>query len=82
VDFELSEQQASFQRVLRNFAAREDQPSARQAERAGDYPPHLVEQMRDLGLFGITVPADYGGLSLDSVSIAIVFRSCPERGWE
>lgn len=43
-------------------------------EHENRYPTELVEVMKDLGLFGITVPQEYGGLGLDMVSLAIVFE--------
>ncbi|MDE0193805.1 MAG: acyl-CoA dehydrogenase family protein, partial [Gammaproteobacteria bacterium] len=33
-------------------------------ERADEYPHEMVEQMRELGLFGATIPVEYGGLGL------------------
>ena len=40
-------------------------PVASRMEHADEFPTAIVEQMKSLGLFGITVPEEYGGLGLD-----------------
>jgi len=51
--------------TVRRFVAREVIPVASQLERADEFPTAIVEQMRALGLFGITIPESHGGLGLD-----------------
>src|SRR5262249_16095801 len=51
--------------TVRRFIAREVIPVATEMEHADEYPEKIVEQMKDLGLFGITIPVEYGGLGLD-----------------
>ncbi|MBE1536893.1 alkylation response protein AidB-like acyl-CoA dehydrogenase [Actinomadura algeriensis] len=80
MDFELNEDQRAFRAVLRDFVDREIIPVARDWEHAGRPPAEIVEGMRKLGLFGITVPPEYGGLDLDPVSFALVFEEIA-RGW-
>lgn len=55
-------------------------PVAREMEHNGEYPNEIVEKMKAMGLFGINIPEEYGGLGLDSVSLAIVFEEI-SRGW-
>ncbi|MFI5426915.1 acyl-CoA dehydrogenase family protein [Aeromicrobium sp. UC242_57] len=55
-------------------------PVARDWEQAGRYPTEIVKGMADMGLFGITVPEEFGGLDLDPVSFALVFEEIA-RGW-
>ncbi len=50
---------------MRRFIAREVIPVATEMEHADTYPEAIVEQMKALGLFGITIPEEYGGLGLD-----------------
>jgi alkylation response protein AidB-like acyl-CoA dehydrogenase len=78
--FELTDQQVQFREVLRQFVRREIQPVARELEHSGTYPTAIVEMMKEMGLFGMTVPTQYGGLELDSVSLAIVFEEI-SRAW-
>jgi alkylation response protein AidB-like acyl-CoA dehydrogenase len=55
-------------------------PQARALEHADAYPTALVERMRELGLFGMGVPVEHGGLGLDYVTYALVFEELA-RGW-
>ena len=50
---------------MRRFIAREVIPVASDLEHADEFPTAIVEQMKALGLFGITIPEEYGGLGLD-----------------
>jgi alkylation response protein AidB-like acyl-CoA dehydrogenase len=51
--------------TVRRFIEREVIPVASEMEHADTYPERIVEQMKELGLFGITIPESYGGLGLD-----------------
>jgi alkylation response protein AidB-like acyl-CoA dehydrogenase len=51
--------------TVRRFVAREVAPVASELEHADTYPAKIIEQMKGLGLFGITIPEAYGGLGLD-----------------
>src|SRR6202451_3823949 len=51
--------------TVRRFVPREVIPVASDLERADSYPAAIVEQMKALGLFGVTIPEEYGGLGLD-----------------
>jgi alkylation response protein AidB-like acyl-CoA dehydrogenase len=51
--------------AVRRFVTREVLPTATALEQADAYPTDLVEQMRAMGLFGITIPEGHGGLGLD-----------------
>jgi len=66
--------------TVRRFVAREVIPVASDLERADAYPDELVGQMKELGLFGVTIPEEYGGLGLDLLTyIGIVEELC--YGW-
>ncbi|KAB8185090.1 acyl-CoA dehydrogenase family protein [Microbispora catharanthi] len=80
MDFELNEEQRLFRQTLREFVDKEIVPVASEWERAGRYPEEIVRRFAQLGLFGITVPEEYGGLDLDRVSFALVFEEIA-RGW-
>jgi alkylation response protein AidB-like acyl-CoA dehydrogenase len=51
--------------TVRRFVAKEVVPVASELEREDRFPAEIVAQMRDLGLFGVTIPEAYGGLGLD-----------------
>jgi len=51
--------------TVRRFVAREVVPVAGELEREDRFPAEIVDRMRGLGLFGVTIPEAYGGLGLD-----------------
>ena len=80
MDFELNEDQKVFRKVLRDFVNQEIKPVARDWEHTGRYPTEIVEKMKEMGLFGITIPEEYGGMDIDLVSMALVFEEI-SKGW-
>ncbi|HEX4361155.1 MAG TPA: acyl-CoA dehydrogenase family protein [Pseudonocardia sp.] len=80
MDFQLSDEQRLYRDTLRRFVDREIVPVARDWERSGRYPTEIVEGMRKLGLFGLLVPEEYGGMAADTVSFALTFEEI-SRGW-
>jgi alkylation response protein AidB-like acyl-CoA dehydrogenase len=66
--------------TVRRFVDREVKPAVRELEHRDEYPTTLVERMRELGLFGMGVPSEHGGLGLDTVTYARVFEEL-SRGW-
>jgi len=51
--------------TVRRFVARDVIPVASELEHEDEFPDEIVRQMRELGLFGVTIPEAYGGLGLD-----------------
>lgn len=80
MDFDLDEDQILFRNTLRGFVDREIRPVVREWETSGRYPHEIVVGMREMGLFGITIPEEHGGLGLDFVTLTIVFEEL-SRGW-
>jgi alkylation response protein AidB-like acyl-CoA dehydrogenase len=80
VDFELSDEQRLFRQTLRDFADKEIAPVAQELERSGTYPTRIAERLKELGLFGLNVPEEYGGLGADRVSYALAFEEIA-RAW-
>ncbi|HZZ47938.1 MAG TPA: acyl-CoA dehydrogenase family protein [Pseudonocardia sp.] len=80
MDFQLNDEQRLFRDTLRSFVDREIIPVARDWEQSGRYPTEIVEGMRKLGLFGLLVPEEYGGMEADTVSFALTFEEI-SRGW-
>lgn len=66
--------------LVRDFARREVEPVASRMERDDQYPDQLVDRMAELGLFGITIPPDCGGLGLDHTTFAMIFEEL-SRTW-
>jgi alkylation response protein AidB-like acyl-CoA dehydrogenase len=80
MDFELSSEQRLLRDTIRSFTDEQIRPVARQLEESGEYPEQIVAGLRQLGLFGLLVPEEYGGLAADMVSLAVVFEEI-SRGW-
>ena len=80
MDFELSPEHQLFRQTLRRFVDDEIRPVVKEWEHSGRYPTEIVESMKQMGLFGITVPEEYGGMGADFVSLALVFEEI-SRGW-
>src|SRR5262245_66668461 len=54
------------------FLERDVAPYVQKLEHADEYPPEMVDRMRELGLFGATIPASYGGLGLSAMLYATI----------
>ena len=66
--------------AVRRFVDRDVIPVASELEHADEYPHALVATMRELGLFGATIPVEHGGLGLSFVSYARLMAEL-SRGW-
>src|ERR1700739_3319596 len=75
-----SDEQRLILRTVREFVDREVIPVASGMEHRGDYPHDLVAQMRELGMFRLNVPEEFGGADVDYVTFARIFCELA-RGW-
>ena len=66
--------------VVRDFVKRDAIPQASEHDENDTYPSELIDKMADMGLFGMTVPEEYGGLGVDVTTFAMVFEEL-SRGW-
>ena len=69
-----AEARAQIVALVRDFVRREVEPVAAELDRDDRVPHDLIDQMKELGLFGITVPEEYGGLGLDYTTFASIFE--------
>ena len=76
----LNEGQKSLLATIRDFVNKEIIPVASSFEREDKYPAELVEQFKELGLFGATIPEKYGGLGLDTKTYALIIEEIC-KGW-
>src|SRR5215468_2729621 len=65
---------------IRQFIERQVLPAARELEHRDEYPHEIVEEMKEMGLFGCNVPEEYGGLGLDYTTFAMIIEEL-SRGW-
>jgi alkylation response protein AidB-like acyl-CoA dehydrogenase len=66
--------------TVREWVEREVYPVASEYEHADAFPAPLVDDMKELGLFGVTIPEEYGGLGLDLLTYALIQIEL-SRGW-
>ena len=72
---EITLEQERFQTAVRTFADREVRPRAGEIDESDDFPRDLVAQAGELGLMGITVPAELGGGGRDYVSYVLAIEA-------
>ncbi|GIG66254.1 acyl-CoA dehydrogenase family protein [Phytomonospora endophytica] len=76
----LSEDQRDILATVREFVDAEILPVATELEHRDEYPAKIVEGMKDLGLFGLTIAEEYGGLGESLLTYALVVEEIA-RGW-
>jgi alkylation response protein AidB-like acyl-CoA dehydrogenase len=66
--------------TVRQFVEKEVIPNAAELERTDTYPQAIVDQMREMGLFGLMIPAEYGGIGESLLTYALCIEELG-RGW-
>ena len=74
MDFDLSPEQEEFRKAVRRFAEDVIAPRAEEMDRAGELPMDVVEQMAEMGLFGIPFPEEYGGQGADFLTLVLAIE--------
>ena len=77
---DLSEFQTEILSVVRTFVDKEIIPNATALEHADEFPDAIVAGMKDMGLFGLTISEQYGGLGESLLTYALVVEQLA-RGW-
>jgi alkylation response protein AidB-like acyl-CoA dehydrogenase len=70
----LTEEQRAIQQMAREFAADAIAPYAAEWDRAGTYEPTLLGRLAELGFLGMTIPTEYDGLGLDTVTYLLALE--------
>ena len=82
--YELTDEQSLLRATLRDFADREIAPRAAKYDELAEFPWENIHKMRDLGLFGMIFPPEYGGAGLDTLSYVLaveeISRACASTG--
>jgi alkylation response protein AidB-like acyl-CoA dehydrogenase len=76
----LTDIQVSILDTVREFVDKEIIPHAQQLEHADEYPADIVAGMREMGLFGLTIAEEHGGLGESLLTYALVVEQL-SRGW-
>ncbi len=77
---ELTDEQEAIIEMVRQFADEQIIPNAERYDHEDSFPEPIVEQMKELGLFGVTIPEQYGGMGLDLTTYAMIVEEL-SRGW-
>ncbi|MGI8691548.1 MAG: acyl-CoA dehydrogenase family protein [Geodermatophilaceae bacterium] len=76
----LTEFQREILATVRQFVDKEIIPHAAKLEREDAYPQDIVDGMKEMGLFGLTIPEEYGGIGESLLTYALVVEQIA-RGW-
>ncbi|MGW5054172.1 acyl-CoA dehydrogenase family protein [Actinokineospora sp. NPDC004072] len=76
----LTDVQQEILATVKDFVDKEIIPHAQALEHADEYPADIVAGMREMGLFGLTIPEEYGGLGESLLTYALVVEQIA-RGW-
>jgi alkylation response protein AidB-like acyl-CoA dehydrogenase len=77
---DMSDEQRAITEMVRQFADEQIIPNAEHFDHEDSFPEPIVEQMKELGLFGVTIPEEYGGMGLDLTTYAMIVEEL-SRGW-
>ncbi len=75
-----TDEQRAITEMVRQFADEQIIPQAEHYDHEDSFPEPIVEQMKELGLFGVTIPEEYGGMGLDLTTYAMIVEEL-SRGW-
>ncbi|HEY2521726.1 MAG TPA: acyl-CoA dehydrogenase family protein [Streptosporangiaceae bacterium] len=76
----LSEEESAIVEVVRDFVDREVRPVARDLDHTNTYPEKLIEQMKELGIFGLAIPEPWGEVQVSAPCYAMITEELA-RGW-
>src|SRR5215217_4655245 len=77
---EYTDEQKDIIAMIRQFADEQILPNAEHFDHEDEFPEDIVEQMKELGLFGVTIPEEYGGMGLDLTTYVMIVEEL-SRGW-
>ena len=77
---EKTDEQQAITEMVRQFVDEQILPNAEEYDHEDKFPEPIVEQMKELGLFGVTIPEEYGGMGLDLTTYAMIVEEL-SRGW-
>jgi alkylation response protein AidB-like acyl-CoA dehydrogenase len=75
-----TDEQKAICEMVRQFADEQIIPNAEHYDHEDEFPAPIVEQMKELGLFGVTIPEEFQGMGLDLTTYAMIVEEL-SRGW-
>ncbi len=76
----LTDDQRDILAAVHDFVDNEIIPVANELEHADEYPQAIVDQLKEMGVFGLMIPEEYGGLGESLLTYALVVEEIA-RGW-
>jgi alkylation response protein AidB-like acyl-CoA dehydrogenase len=76
----LSEEESAIVDVVHDFVDRDVKPVARELDHTNTYPEKLIEQMKELGIFGLAIPEPWGDVQVSTPCYAMITEELA-RGW-
>lgn len=74
MNFELSEDQILLRDMIRDFAEKEIRPQVKGLEEKHEFPQAIIRKLSDLGILGMSIPAEFGGIKTDAISNVLVLE--------
>src|ERR1700748_537637 len=78
--FALNDEETMLVDTVRTFIDRDVKPTVREVEHANEYPEAWIEQMKQIGIYGLAVPEEYGGTPVSMPCYVAVTEELA-RGW-
>jgi alkylation response protein AidB-like acyl-CoA dehydrogenase len=76
----LSDDERLVVRTVREFVDKDVKPVVQELEHADTYPEHLIERMKELGVYGLAIPEEYGGNPVSTPCFVLITEELA-RGW-
>ena len=77
---DLTEEQTEILKLVRDFVEKKIIPVANELEHKDEYPTEIVEGLKEMGIFGLMIPEEYGGLGESLLTYTLVVEEIA-RGW-
>jgi alkylation response protein AidB-like acyl-CoA dehydrogenase len=74
VNFDLTEDQKLIREMIQDFAQNEIVPYARELEKSHQFPTELLKKFGNLGILGMSIPPEFGGIKTDTLSLMITLE--------
>jgi butyryl-CoA dehydrogenase len=74
MSYQLNEEQQMIQAMVRDFAREEILPTAAERDKTREFPADIIHQLAELGIMGMSVPPEYKGAGVDTISYSLALQ--------
>jgi butyryl-CoA dehydrogenase len=74
MSYQLNEEQMMIQAMVKDLAREAILPTAAERDKTKEFPKDIIKQMGELGLMGMSVPAEYNGAGVDTISYSLALQ--------